>query len=132
MVFGCDQAGLVAQAALGANDAFLHVRLGRQQGARDLGGAETADRPQGQGKPRLDRHPLVAAKKQQSQRFVADLFDKHRIVAGGGLDSLLIRDPRQETRLNTLAAEQVDRLIPRGSIEPAGGVVGNPFPSPGL
>ena len=74
----------------------------------------------------------MTAEKQQSQRFVADLIKEDRVVVGGCFGSLKIGDVGEDAVPRSLAPEGVDRVVPRGLIEPTGGVVGNAMASPGL
>jgi len=64
-------AGLV-DALLGARQLFLDGRLAAEEGAGDLGGAETADHLQREDDLRVRRDGGMATDEQQAQRVVAD------------------------------------------------------------
>ncbi len=62
----------VGDLAPGANQTLGEGRFGDQEGARDLGRAQAADRAQGQGGARLHRYRRVAADEDQPQSLVGD------------------------------------------------------------
>ena len=62
--------GRVTNALLGATDALRHGRLRYQEGARDLGGGESAHGTEGERDGRPGRERRVAAQEEQQQRVV--------------------------------------------------------------
>jgi hypothetical protein len=105
---------------------------------RDLRGAETAQRLQGQDQLALARHGLVAADEQHAQQVVLHLGGEKgrqggggRCRRGGGLPRCdLARVLRQDAGALGLAPELPDQVVVRHPVQPGAGIVGKPLRRP--
>jgi hypothetical protein len=111
---------------LGAHEALVHGGLGYEEGARDLCGAEPAERPQGQRDLRVERERGVAAREEKLEALVGDRCLVHvRLLYG-------LRDFEQLSLrgAGAVAPDAVDGPVARRRDEPGARVVGRPVARP--
>ena len=107
--------------ALGADEPLLHGRLRDEEGARDLGRAETAEGTQGERDARLGRQRRMAAGEDQPKPVVGN---------GAVLDLVLLVAVRRHQRLELphlvlepmCPPDAVDRLVAGSRRDPGAGV----------
>ena len=105
-----------ADLALGPHQPLLHRRLAGQEGPRDLGGGEAAERAQRERHARLGRERRVAAGEEQAQPVVGDRCSMASSDSSPPPSSLQLA---QLLRVAALAAQAVDRAVARGAHDPA-------------
>ena len=108
---------------LRAADPLGHRRLGNQEGVRDLGGRQAADRSERQGELRRHRERRVTAQEQERERVVP-LGDRSRL---GHVED---RDLFLATTAGALAAPPVDQPPGGHRDEPGSRVLGHALLGP--
>ena len=116
----------VADLPLRAHEPLRERRLGDEEGTSDLRRLEAADEAQRQRHLRLRREGRMAAGEDQLEPLVGN---------GGLLVVGELVDAREKLRLagqRLLAADPVDRRVPRGRHDPRAGIAGNSLARPPL
>jgi len=115
----------VADLPLRAHEPLRHRRLGHEEGASDLSCVEPAERAQRERDPRLQAERGVAAREHEAEPLVGDRLVVHRLRL----------DRNEQLRLppqRRVAAQPVDRAIPRDRHEPCRRIRRHPVARPAL
>ena len=115
---------------LGADEPLGHRRLGHEEGAGYLVGAQSAEGAQGERDLRLGRECRVAAREDQAQPLVGDGIRLLRFCLRPG--SLQRRQQLGLVRERALTPDPVDRAVAGCRQQPRAGVVGGAVARPAL
>ncbi len=123
----------VADLPLGADEALGHRALRGEEGPRDLGRRQPAERPQSERHPRFDRQRRVAGGEDQPQPVVGELLglDHGRLRLVGGWTFQRLDQPALLGE-SLLTAQAVDRAVSPDPDDPRGRVIGYAVRGPAL